>query len=188
MKIIDQIERLYNYIPQDVYLVLLSFIALGIVITVSLKGFKNCWRICGTFFLLAYIFLIYASTVVFRVTSEERGYNFRLFWSYNAINNGKKELINETVLNVLFFIPLGVLVCVVFRNIRWWQVLLLGLCISISIELLQFYFNRGFSELDDIFHNVLGCMIGYIIYNIIYLFVNNVFINNKNINDGCILL
>lgn len=139
MRIIDLIEKLYNYIPQDVYLVLLSAVVLGLIITASIKGIKNRWRICGAIILSGYTFLIYASTVIFRITAEDRGHNFRLFWSYDAINSGKKELLNETVLNVLFFIPLGILICVAFKNIRWWIVLLIGLCISVSIELLQFF-------------------------------------------------
>ena len=36
-----------------------------------------------------------------------------------------------------------------------------GCCISLLIEILQYVFKRGFSEFDDIFHNVIGCMIGY---------------------------
>lgn len=179
MRLIDQIERLYNYIPHDVYLVLLSVAVLGLLITASYKGIKNRWRICGAIILSSYTFLIYASTVVFRITTKEREHNFRLFWSYDAIYNGKKELLNETILNVLVFIPLGLLLCVAFKTIRWWQVLLIGLGISVSIELLQFFLNRGFSELDDIFHNVLGCMLGCMIYNMIRCVVNNIF-NNKN--------
>ena len=33
--------------------------------------------------------------------------------------------------------------------------------ISPTIEALQFFFMRGFSELDDVMHNTLGCLIGF---------------------------
>lgn len=33
--------------------------------------------------------------------------------------------------------------------------------LSSLIEVLQFVFKKGLCELDDVFHNVLGCMIGY---------------------------
>ena len=52
-------------------------------------------------------------------------------------------------------------------NSGWLQALyalLLGACISISIETLQFFLHRGFAELDDVLHNTLGCLIGWLLY------------------------
>ena len=38
------------------------------------------------------------------------------------------------------------------------------------IEVLQFVFKRGFAEFDDVFHNVVGCAIGFGVYvGIVYL-------------------
>ena len=45
--------------------------------------------------------------------------------------------------------------------------LLIGAGISVSIEALQFVFMKGFSELDDVFHNTLGCVIGVGVYSLI---------------------
>jgi glycopeptide antibiotics resistance protein len=45
----------------------------------------------------------------------------------------------------------------------WWKALLIGGSISVTIESLQFFFMRGFSELDDVMHNTLGCILGYIL-------------------------
>ena len=39
--------------------------------------------------------------------------------------------------------------------------LLIGCSISISIEVLQFCFMKGSSELDDVMHNMVGCLIGW---------------------------
>ena len=49
----------------------------------------------------------------------------------------------------------------------WWKVLLVVCSISIVIESLQFWFVKGFSEVDDVMHNMLGCMIGYGVYLLI---------------------
>ena len=46
----------------------------------------------------------------------------------------------------------------------WLVALLIGCSISITVEALQFWFMKGFSEVDDVMHNTLGCMIGYGIY------------------------
>ena len=67
-------------------------------------------------------------------------------------------------MNVVVFIPAGVLLGWSFRKITWWKVFLLAASFSILIESLQFVFKRGFAEFDDVFHNVVGCMIGYGVY------------------------
>ena len=65
------------------------------------------------------------------------------------------------------FIPLGFLFGIAVKKKKWWQVLLIGGCISGSIEFLQLLLKKGVSEFDDIMHNTLGCMIGYGIYALI---------------------
>ena len=46
----------------------------------------------------------------------------------------------------------------------WLIVTIIGCSISVTIEALQFCFLKGFSEVDDVMHNTLGCMIGYGMY------------------------
>ncbi len=45
----------------------------------------------------------------------------------------------------------------------WWKALLVSCGISVTIEALQFLFMRGFSEVDDVMHNTLGCILGYML-------------------------
>ena len=61
----------------------------------------------------------------------------------------------------LLFIPVGLLLCCAFKQITWWKTLLIGCSISITIEALQFCFLKGFSEVDDVMHNTMGCLIGW---------------------------
>ena len=114
--------------------------------------------------LIEYIFLIFCSTVFFRTTSELRKYDIHPFWSYKAIQDGREELLAENIMNVVVFIPVGLLLGIAFKQMTWWKALLIGCGISVTIESLQFLFKRGFSELDDVMHNTLGCLIGYGIY------------------------
>ena len=64
-------------------------------------------------------------------------------------------------MNVVVFMPLGLMMAAGFENIKWWQILIVGLGFSVTIEALQYLFNLGVSEFDDVFHNTLGCMVGY---------------------------
>lgn len=61
----------------------------------------------------------------------------------------------------------GVLLGLSFRSMTWLRALLIGTCLSIGIEALQFIFIRGFSELDDVMHNTLGCVIGYGLFRLL---------------------
>lgn len=66
-------------------------------------------------------------------------------------------------MNVVVFIPVGLLLGIAFKQMKWWIALLIGCGISITIEALQFFLMRGFSEFDDVMHNTLGGVVGYII-------------------------
>ena len=82
-----------------------------------------------------------------------------LFWSYRA---GSSELLKENILNVFLLMPVGVLLpCV---GAGFGQTVLFGSLWSLMIETLQLITQRGLFELDDIFHNTVGVVVGYLIY------------------------
>ena len=64
-------------------------------------------------------------------------------------------------MNVIVFIPIGMILGLLVRIKGFWLVaLLIGCSISVTIEALQFCFMEGFSEVDDVMHNTVGCLIG----------------------------
>lgn len=111
--------------------------------------------------LCGYLFLLFSQTVIFRPPQYSYKHHFTPFWSYIAIQQGHNELITENILNIVLFIPIGVLLCLVIKQRKWWVVLAVGVIISITIESCQFVFNRGSAETDDVIHNIFGCMLGY---------------------------
>jgi len=156
------IISLYKDIPQEVYEGLLSVFCLGLVLFVAFKGLRTGLRWSLLLLLIEYVFLIFCSTVIFRATGATRQYDFHPFWSYD-----RPDLLIENIMNVIVFIPVGMILGSLLRVKGSWLVaLLIGCSISITIEALQFCFMRGFSEVDDVMHNTLGCLIGYGIYAI----------------------
>ena len=151
------IISLYKDIPQEVYEGLLSVFCLGVVLFIAFKGVRTGFRWSSVLLLIEYIFLLFCSTVIFRPTGETRQYDFHPFWSYD-----RPELLVENIMNVVVFIPVGILLCVAFKQMTWWKALLIGCSISVTIEALQFWFMKGFSELDDVMHNTVGCLIGWL--------------------------
>lgn len=160
------IISLYKDIPQEVYEGLLSVFCLGVVLFIAFKGVRTGFRWSSVLLLIEYIFLLFCSTVIFRPTGETRQYDFHPFWSYD-----RPELLVENIMNVVVFIPVGLLLGSAFKQMTWWKALLIGCSISITIEALQFWFMRGFLEVDDVMHNTIGCIAGYILVKGVWLMV-----------------
>lgn len=153
-------ESLYKDFPVEVLGGVLLVLCVGVLIIVLFEKFS--WRKIARLILIEYVFLIYCSTVIFRIYSEERGFNLTPFWSYEAIINGDDILLPQIIMNIIVFIPIGILLCAMFAKGKLWKTIGLGCLLSISIEVSQFLFKRGFSEVDDVMHNTFGCLIGYL--------------------------
>ena len=72
-------------------------------------------------------------------------------------------MLTENIMNVVVFTPVVILLGITFKQMTWWEVLLIGCSISITIEALQFCFLKGFSEVDDVMHNTVGCLVGWLV-------------------------
>ena len=113
--------------------------------------------------------------MIYRESSEANNSHFTPFWSYrNCFHKGEFHLDPEVALNILVFLPVGFLLAQTFRGLSWWYALLIGCGISFSIEVLQFFLKRGFSEFDDVFSNTLGCLIGLGAYKMIEYVVRRI--------------
>ena len=156
----DYALSLVHAIPYSIYEGIASISCLGLVVFIAWKGFKTGLWYSAALLLIEYIFLLFCSTVIFRTTGEVRQYDFHPFWSYD-----RPELLVENIMNVVVFIPVGLLLGIAFKQMTWWKSLLIGCSISITIEALQFCFLKGFSEVDDVMHNTVGCLIGWLMGN-----------------------
>ena len=167
-QIAEYVESLYRDIPMAVYEGLLSVLCLGVVIIIACYGLKRGWRKIAGLILAEYVFLIYCSTVIFRTMADDGEHNFRPFWSYEAIKNGRPELLAENMMNVVVFIPIGILLGFMVQGSRLTVLkelliaLIAGMGISLFIETMQYFFHRGFAETDDVMHNTVGCIIGWL--------------------------
>lgn len=124
--------------------------------------------------LVDYILFLLCSTVIFRPENAETGVKLIPFWKYFAIGNGREQFVLEIVLNILVFIPIGFLASCLSQVKTFLKVILLGLIVSLVIELGQLIFEKGVAEIDDVIHNTFGCSIGYLmaipivwIYNLV---------------------
>lgn len=164
---------IFKDIPTPFYWVLIYFFLIGVFCLLWRKGLKDGLR-HGTVLLFAeWIVFVLGMAVVFRGSSAERSINLLPLSSY--FDYGEHSYLMEKValniLNVALFVPVGFLLGCGFRNLTWKRAFAIGAMVSVFIEILQLIFRKGLCEVDDVIHNVLGCMVGYGIYKLANLLI-----------------
>lgn len=162
--LLQYIESLLYTIPDIVYVLLIAVFCL-LTITVVIKNHnyeKRLVNICRLLF-FEYLSFIFCITIVFRDYVETRPMELQLFWSYADAKSGNTYLYYENILNICLFIPIGFLFYYSWPQLKWWCTLLFGTIISVTIEVMQLCFRRGLCEIDDVFHNIIGCLEGILI-------------------------
>ena len=71
-------------------------------------------------------------------------------------------LTGNTLGNIVLFIPLGVLLPCVWKWARaWYRTAIVAFTFSLSLEVIQLLTRKGCFDLDDLFLNTLGAIVGY---------------------------
>ncbi|OFV69048.1 VanZ family protein [Acetobacterium wieringae] len=149
-------------------LVILILISLLILNKEKWTTQEKCFKTAVWF----YLYLIFLYTFLSRTGKGDMDYNLTPFWSYQHIfSTHEFRIVLEVLFNCLMFIPVGILVPWAYENFlhedevkKRNTVLLFGLIVSVSVECLQLFTRTGLFEWDDIFHNMIGLMLGYGIY------------------------
>ncbi len=119
-------------------------------------------------FLLGWLLMLLAATLLLRFSGGPA--NFHLFqgwreaWNLFTLQNWLNVL-----LNVALFLPLGILLPLVFRRFRrpdW--TLLAGVGLSLAIESAQLFTDRGAFDVDDILNNSLGAILGWCLLMVVF--------------------
>lgn len=173
---IYQILTTYNYIwSMKEILITLLIIATTITSVLFLyrkKRIKSSQAIT-ILVLIAFLLIVLGSTVFGRIPGLRR-YELLPLWSYGEIFRGNVSILKEVLLNFVLLMPVGViLVFVVDRRLSWKVGLIVGVFISSTIELLQLITCRGLLEFDDILHNSIGCMIGWVVCGQVRKWIEN---------------
>ena len=161
MSIQEYFEWYVLYIPGAVYCLGLVAFLMVLLLFWWRKGKKKGIRYATAFLLAEYTALLLYFTVFLHRSEGVRQMVLTPFWSYRAIHQGTRILIQEHAMNIAVFIPIGMMLAIVMREVVWWKAILVGMGISMSIELLQLILMRGCCETDDVIHNTLGCLVGY---------------------------
>lgn len=90
-------------------------------------------------------------------------------------------VLEQILLNVVFFIPFGFLCSMIFLNQKksFIKITVFSLIFTFSIEILEYLVGRYF-DIDDILWNVIGAILGIILYKL-YMKLSKVFIGVDSI-------
>ncbi len=159
----DILTTLYNVSNEKIFVILLAF-SLVLGIGKRLFVLKKCYNYIIAAFIVLYVIFIFYITLFSRLNTESAGdYSLIPFHSYYLAAHGMKEMIRESMLNILFFYPLGFLfgsLNVDKINSKRWMIIPISCAHSFIIELSQYVFKLGYAEVDDVIHNTLGCALG----------------------------
>lgn len=119
--------------------------------------------------LLGYLFLVFAMTGLSRADNfSNKSINLNFLSGYLDVwYNWSLTPFLLLILNILMLAPLGFLLPLIskkFDSVK--NILLVAFTFTIFIEGFQLLTHRGIFELDDLFHNTIGSMIGYFIVKV----------------------
>ncbi len=166
------ITTLYTYFPLQFIIctiIDLSIMALGVFLSVRLN-IKGTFRKAQS--VACIVLFVWGAVVLFMTVLGRRyhphyydNHDYELFSSYRAIFNEQNMTMLISVLqNILMFIPIGITLPIVLISKHKYVVsLLICFLFSLLIETCQLLLKSGYFELDDLFNNTLGGLIGIII-------------------------
>ncbi|MGE7607503.1 VanZ family protein [Peribacillus frigoritolerans] len=98
--------------------------------------------------------------------------------NFGSLSFGLNILFKQAVGNILLFLPMGFVLPMIFTNIKAIRkVIFIGFLASLSIELFQGFaglwigYNYRAVDIDDLIFNVLGTVIGFLIWKLLYDFL-----------------
>lgn len=116
-------------------------------------------------------FWILIKIILFKNGFIDYGYNAN-FILFDFINQYYNQGLSQTLLinilgNIALFIPLSIILINYFKSLSYSNIIFANFFTSLSFELIQLSTGWGVFDIDDIFLNTLGGIIGIIIYHFI---------------------
>ncbi len=170
------IKTLNTYFPLQFYICLfidIAIILFGVILAVRLHK-KGTFEKVQT--VACIVLFVWSAVVLFLTLLGRRyhdyytqNYSFELFSCYRRIIiEHNHAILISTLQNITMFVPIGFTLSVVFKKSHKFILpLVISFAFSLLIETGQLLLKSGTFELDDLFNNTLGALLGIIIYMII---------------------
>ncbi len=153
-----------------IFIIIISILYLPILFKLKKKGINSIRQI-SYIGLGASVFLIIFATILFTpITFEPKTHILNLI-PFNLQKIGIEQFLIEKIPNIILFIPLGFFLPAVFKsNRKAYKTILITFALTFGIEFFQYFIGRS-SDIDDIMTNLLGGIIGFIVFKLLDRFL-----------------
>lgn len=169
MRINDIIATIQNnfYFALIMIVILALFMAVGYFLVYKrfLKGDKNLdkRKVFIWFCFMGYIIMVIGVTFIGRGVRTYGDSNLHFLSTYReAWNSFSTTSWTQLLLNIIMLVPLGIILPLInnrFRKFKW--TIVASLLFTLTIETIQILTGYGVFDLDDIFNNMIGAIVGY---------------------------
>ena len=140
-------------------------------------------------FAIAWLCAVVYYGFLIRQPGEHGGMNTEPFWEikravrllgptiFSGFRIASRTVFMDIVLNILLFVPFGMMLPVLFLRLPRILVVPLGLLCSLCIEAIQYLTRLGMADVDDLINNTIGALLGFLIY---LLFIRH---SEKSVDD-----
>ncbi len=120
-------------------------------------------------YLVVMVYFLFFSEQMGRTPEDHYRYNLVPFTEIKRYLHYRHKIGTLNVLlnllgNVLCFLPFGYVIPILTQRQTWLRMTLLSMLASILVELLQLVSMLGSCDVDDIFLNTLGGLLGYLLF------------------------
>lgn len=144
--------------------------------TKNKKKYKNILKVIFLLYIIVLTYFLFFSERYGRVaTHTEYRYNLVLFKELKRFIIYREELGLESFVvnifgNICVFVPFGFMLPIISENNRKLiNVTVITLIFSLAIELLQLIYKVGIFDVDDLFLNTIGGILGYLLFKMVNL-------------------
>ena len=183
---ITTIKTLPHYFPEVfVQRIIISILLLAALCVMFVLLFKrkriNVIQLVASLVFSAYVVFVLYYTVLGRYSQEEYTFQIYIYKSYKyLIEDFGTHSLRQVILNIVMLIPFGFLMPIVIKAKRKYLITLLSaFAFILFIESMQLIMQCGTFEVDDVFNNFIGAVIGMLIYAL----VHSVYIRARSKNN-----
>lgn len=161
------VDVVWKYAPKRIIVLLIVFTFCSFVTVRILRKLKkeniisNRKSIILSLF-MGYIFIVLFTVVFCRIYSDNYKINMELFSNY-VVAFREKDLYfaRQDILNIVLFIPFGYFMFILYDKLSLMKILIVSIGFSFLLEFGQLILKSGWFELNDIFNNTIGGILGY---------------------------
>lgn len=133
----------------------------------------NVWmRVLFVLYTILMLYFLFFADAMGRIATDRSsyGYNVVLFKEIRRYLENWERIGLWTVWlnlggNIIGFIPMGFLLPFInLKNRKFFRVFIICFLVTLAVELIQFIFRVGCFDVDDICLNLIGGIIGYLIF------------------------